>query len=229
MALKSIVDTIVSAAMLLASVGVLLFVWQNSAAKTPPNPAVGPVPTEPVDLTSSATEGSAEAPLAVVVFSDFECPFCRSFAQTLLPPFRNEYVTTGKVILSFRHLPLKRHQSARPAAEAAMCAHEQGRFWTLHDAFFAQPSSLREIDKTASDIGLETTNFVSCKGSERPGRAVKADLDLARQLEIRATPTFLVGSNENGKAVRVTTRFTGAATYETFKQRLGFVQDGPGR
>lgn len=227
-ATKTVVDGVVSGAMLLASLAVLFFVWQNAQAK-PADPAVGPLPKTPVVLTGSPLEGSRDAPIALVVFSDFECPFCRSFAQSMLPTFRNDYVSTGKVLVSFRHLPLKIHQSARLAAQAAVCAAEQDKFWTLHDAFFAEPSSLRNIDKAMSDIGADPVAFASCRASERTSKTVDSDLALAKTLEIGATPTFLVGTNEGGKAVRVTARFTGGLNYEKFKQQLGFAQDGPGR
>lgn len=227
-ATKTVVDGIVSGAMLLASLAVLFFVWQNGKT-TPSDPSVGPLPKAPVALVGSALEGNQNAPIAVVVFSDFECPFCRSFAQSILPTFRNEYVSTGKVLLSFRHLPLKIHQSARLAAQAAVCAAEQDKFWTLHDTFFAEPSSLRAIDKAMSDIGADTAQFASCKISERTSKAVESDLAMAKTLEIGATPTFLVGANENGKSVRVTARFTGGSNYDKFRNQLGLRQDGPGR
>lgn len=227
-ATKTLVDGIVSGAMLLASLAVMFFVWQSAQAK-PADPAAGPLPKAPVALTGSPLEGSPTAPIALVVFSDFECPFCRSFAQSMLPSFRDEYVSTGKVLVSFRHLPLKIHQTARLAAQAAVCAAEQDKFWMLHDTFFAEPSSLRNIDKAMSDIGADAAAFVSCKVSERTSKAVESDLALAKALEIGATPTFLVGSNVDGKTVRVTARFTGGLNYEKFKKQLGFAQDGPGR
>ena len=227
-ATKTVVDGIVSGAMLLASLAVLFFVRQNAQAK-PVDPAVGPVPQAPITLAGSPLEGNRDAPVALVVFSDFECPFCRSFAQSILPTFRDQYVSTGKVLVSFRHLPLKIHQSARLAAQAAVCAAEQDQFWTLHDTFFAEPSSLRNIDKTMRDIGADMAAFANCKTSERTSKTVESDLSLAKALEIGATPTFLVGTNEGGKSVRVTARFTGGLNYEKFKRQLGFDQDGPGR
>jgi protein-disulfide isomerase len=229
MAIKTVVDATVSGAMLLASLSVLFFVWQNAQAKTPSNPAVGPIPKAPVDLAGSATEGSPDAPIAIVVFSDFQCPFCRAFAESVLPTFRDQYVNTGRVLLSFRHLPLKIHQLARPAAQAAVCARAQGKFWSLHDTFFSQPSSLREIDKAMSDIGADLPTFVACKSSGQASQAVESDLALGKALEIHATPTFLVGTNDGSRAVHVTTRFTGAPNYEAFMQKLGPFQDGPGR
>jgi protein-disulfide isomerase len=227
-ATKALIDGIVSGAMLLASLAVLFFVWQNAQAE-PVDPSVAPVPSEPVALTGSPLEGSLDAPLALVVFSDFECPFCRSFAQTMLPTFRDEYVSKGKVLVSFRHLPLKIHQTAKPAARAAVCAAEQDKFWVLHDTFFSDPSALRNIDKAMSDIGGDPAAFASCKDSAPTLKAVESDLAMAKALEIGATPTFLVGTNEGGKTVRVTARFTGGLNYEKFKQQLGFAQDGPGR
>ena len=120
---KTIADGIVSGAMLLASLAVLFFVWQNARAE-PVDPTVGPLPKAPVMLTGTPLEGSLDAPIALVVFSDFECPFCRSFAQSTLPRFREEFVSKGRVLVSFRHLPLKIHKLAKPAAQATVCALE---------------------------------------------------------------------------------------------------------
>jgi protein-disulfide isomerase len=138
-------------------------------------------------------------------------------------------VNTGKVLLSFRHFPIKNHPSARAAAQAAVCAEEQGRFWVLHDTFFALPSTVRDIDNTFRDIGGDTASFVSCEKSERASRAVESDLALVKALEIQGTPTFLFGPTEHGNVVYVTKRFTGTANYASFKQQLGSFQDGPGR
>jgi protein-disulfide isomerase len=228
LATKAVVDGVISGVMLLASVAVLFFVWQNTNTK-PRDPGIGPVPSAPVSLVGSALEGDPEAGTAVIVFSDFECPFCRGFAQSLWPTFRDEYVSTGKVLVSFRHLPLKIHPSARPAAQAATCAGEQGKFWLAHDTFFAEPSSLRNIDRAIADIGADMAAFASCKSSERTSAAIESDLALAKALEIGATPTFLVGANDGGKSVRVTARFSGALDYAKFKNQMGFGQDVPGR
>ena len=225
---KTLVDGIVSGTMLLASLAVLFFVWQNAQAK-PVDKSVGPLPKSPVALAGSPLEGSPEAPIALVVFSDFECPFCRSFAQTTFQTFRDEYVSKGKVLVSFRHLPLKSHQLAKPAAQATVCAAEQGKFWALHDTFFAEPTTLLNIDRAMKDIGGDTAAFASCKVSEKTSKAVESDRALADALEIGATPTFLVGVNDGGETVRVTARFTGGMNYEKFKLQLGFAKDGPGR
>ncbi|HXT69714.1 MAG TPA: thioredoxin domain-containing protein [Vicinamibacterales bacterium] len=224
--IKAVFEGLTTGAMLIASVGVMAYLWQN---RRPAGPPEGPLPKNPISLVGTAMEGNPAAPMAVVVFSDFECPFCRSFGGTILPTLRSDYISTGRILVSFRHLPLPGHQAARPAAQAAVCAHAQGRFWSLHDKFFADPVTLRAVDKAMGEIGGDMEAFAACRSSEATAQVVESDLELAKLLQIRGTPTFLAGTNDGGKAVNVTKRFTGAASYESFVQQLGPVQDGPGR
>jgi protein-disulfide isomerase len=226
---KAVFEGITTAAMLLASITVMIYVWQNSSVRPPDDPENGPLPKAPVSLVGSALEGNLSAPKVLVVFSDFECPYCRSFGESVLPAFREQYVETGRILVSFRHLPLRIHQAARAAAEAAECAREQGQFWRLHDAFFGDPSTLRDIDTTMRAVGIDPAAFGSCKTSRRAAQVVDADLQLANALEIRATPTFLVGTNDGGQEATISTRFTGVADYESLVRQIGSVQDGPGR
>ena len=106
---------------------------------SPPPP---PLPRTPVSLTGSQSRGSQAARIGILEFSDFQCPFCATFATTEMPDIVRDYVDSGKVLLSFHHLPLTAlHPRAEAAAVAAECAGAQGKFWEMHDKLFASWSS----------------------------------------------------------------------------------------
>lgn len=117
---------------------VLLFRDGPSAGSgSPTPPTAASVPQEPVSLQGAWLEGARNAPVVVIQYSDFECPYCRQFANGTLLDLRRTYVKRGDVLLAFRHLPLRAiHPLAYPAARAAECAGRQGRFWEMHDWLF---------------------------------------------------------------------------------------------
>lgn len=82
--------------------------------------------------------GDPGAPIAIIEYSDFQCPFCRSFFNDTLPSIKKNFVETGKAKLIYRHFPLNFHPAAQPSAEAAECANDQGKFWEMHDAIFTK-------------------------------------------------------------------------------------------
>ena len=147
------------------------------------------------DGTAPST-GARDAPVTIVEFSDFQCPFCRR-AQSTLKQILQKY--GNKVRLVFKHLPLDIHAEAFVSAQAAFCAAEQGFFWQYHEALFASNGLAPELLKrTASRLGLDMPKFTSCLVSEASRAAVLKDVREARQFGINATPTFIV----NGKLVR---------------------------
>ena len=104
--------------------------------------------------------GEPSAPIGLIEYSDFECPFSTKFSQQTLPRLDREYITTGRLILVFKHLPLERiHSHARQAANVANCADRQGKFWTIHDQFFDHPKELGDagIRKAAEVVGLDAS------------------------------------------------------------------------
>jgi Thioredoxin len=145
---------------------------------------------------AGATRGPAHAPATIVEFSDFQCPFCRSFAQTLNEALANE---TGSVRVVFRHLPLSGHVWPRRAAEGAACAQLQSAaeaFWALHDQLFRHqqtttPENIREkLYGFAKDItGLDARAFQQCMSNSRSLGLVLRDLNLAEANQVNGTPT----------------------------------------
>ena len=140
--------------------------------------------------------GPADAPVVIVEFSDFQCPFCRQAAD-LLRELRDRY--PGQVAVVYRHLPLKGHRYAESAALASECAAEQGMFEAYHDALFARSDSIGVTGWDAYARRAEVPDlarFRECVDSGRLFSRVEADLRAARRLRFNGTPTFIV----NGKS-----------------------------
>ena len=186
---------------------------------TPAGAATEEAPTEGVSLDGAALRGSRQAPLAVVVFSDFQCPFCKHFADTAFRELDSDYIADGKVLFAFRHLPLSHHTHALAAASAASCAGRQGKFWEMHDRLFANPKRLEtEPWRTyAADLDLNRAEFDSCLDNEG-SETVRTDLALAEALEITGTPSFLFGKVGRDGRVRVSSRLAGALPIGSFKR-----------
>ncbi len=152
--------------------------------------------------------GPANAPITIIEFSDYECPFCAKWQAEVLPRIQQAYPT--QVRLVYRDFPLTSiHSDALSAAEAANCAGDQGAYWKYHDKLFAAENGLGKdaLLKYASDLGLEMTAFESCLNSEKYKSEVEGDLNFAVDLGVRSTPTFFI----NGLAI------VGAQPFEVFK------------
>ena len=155
--------------------------------------------------------GSRNATVEIVEFSDFQCPFCQRLNGTL-EQLKADY--GDDVRLVFKDYPLPNHAQAFKAAEAGNCAHEQGKFWELHDVMFSSQSELEVADlkRHAGELGLDQASFDTCLDSGRFAAAVSADLRLGQGVGVSSTPTVFI----NGRAVM------GAAPYDVFAE---IVQD----
>jgi protein-disulfide isomerase len=189
-----------------------------------------PVPKEAISLTGAATMGADDARVVIILFSDFQCPFCARFATETLPQLERAYLRTGKVRLVFRHLPLSSiHAFANQAAESAWCAGQQGRFWTLHDRFFQNPSQLDDtsIGLSVRAIGLDVGVFERCRGQRQAQAQLAEDAATAKRLGVTVTPTFLLGTRLTDGTVRAASWFTGAQPFEEFQKQLDKVLGRP--
>ena len=158
----------------------------------------------------SHVQGSKDAPVTIIEFSDFQCPYCGRFYSQTLPQIEEEYIKTGKVKLVYRHCPLSFHQYAQKASEAAECADEQGKFWEYHDKLYENQNSLdaASLKKYAKELGLDTAKFDSCMDSGKTASKVQKDFKDGQAAGVQGTPAFFI----NGVPV------TGAQPYEVFKQ-----------
>jgi protein-disulfide isomerase len=149
-------------------------------------------PSVQVGYDSTRVKGNADAPVTIVEFADFQCPFCGK-VQPALKHVLAKY--NGKVKLAYRDFPLSQiHSHAEVAAEASRCALAQGKYWEMHDAMFADQSKLADIDliKTAADLGMNRGSFESCVKSGEYKAAVQQDLQSGTGAGVNATPTFFI-------------------------------------
>lgn len=202
---RFVLDVVTTVALVLASaVVVWAVVNARSGSAPPPEKRERPAPTLPaVPLAlEGALIGQQTAAAGIVMFSDFECPFCGTFATSILPGLLERYVKSGQLVISFRHLPLKRiHKNATYAAELAVCSTEAGLFWPVHDQFFQKPApeSPEEFKKRATAAGMKPKVLDACLASGRAGSQVNTDLKLAADLKVESTPWFYVGKVVDGK------------------------------
>jgi protein-disulfide isomerase len=140
--------------------------------------------------------GSERAPVTIVVFSDFQCPFCASESPRLRRVVDQFH---GRVKLVFKHFPLASHPRAKAAAIATEAAHEQGKFWEMHDVLFANATQLEDDDirRYARQIGLDMRRFEESYGAQKGKAAVERDRAEGDRLGVPGTPAVFV----NGRAV----------------------------
>ena len=141
------------------------------------------------------TEGSADAPITIVEFSDFQCPFCRA-AEGSIKQVRQQY--GDKVKLVYMDFPLGFHPHSMDAARAGRCAADQGKFWQYHDALFANQSKLAPADlkATAAKLGLDAKRFDACFDSGKHETGIRADMAQGQSLGVTGTPTFFINGRE---------------------------------
>jgi protein-disulfide isomerase len=150
---------------------------------------------------SARIRGTASAPLWIVEISDFQCPYCRMWHDSSYDLLMREYVSTGKARFAYLNLPLPNHANAVPAAEAAMCAGLQQRFWEMHDALFDAQDQWAPLgdpwpvfSALATRAGIDAAAMRSCADDDTVLPLVHADAARAVQAGVQSTPTFLVGS-----------------------------------
>ncbi|MEK6814462.1 MAG: thioredoxin domain-containing protein [Nitrospirota bacterium] len=174
---------------------------------------VAEAPARPrIDLPKTASDapglGPDGAPVTIVEFSDFQCPYCARVSSDLLPQIRKTY--GDKVRFVFRDFPLDSHREAVPAAVAARCAGRQGKFWEMHDKLFAGQKELGGVlyEKVGKEIGLDEAKFSECRKDPKVAEAVRSDLRDGTKAGVGSTPTFFV----NGLPVE------GAIPFEEFRK-----------
>jgi protein-disulfide isomerase len=148
--------------------------------------------------------GAESAPIWLVEVSDFQCPYCKQWHDQSFAAIDREYVQTGKVRLAYLNFPLSSiHKNARAAAEAAMCASVQGKFWQLHDSLFDTQERWSEADNPVSTFdslavaaGVAAPAWRQCMSSHATGPLIDADHDRSSRAGVQSTPTFFVGDRQ---------------------------------
>ena len=159
-----------------------------------------------LDLQGSPSRGPADAPVTIVEFSDFQCPFCGRANSTVENVWKSY---NGKVRWVFKHYPLDFHPDAPLAHRAALAAGEQGKFWEMHDAIFLNQKAIKRDDliRTAGTLGLEMTRFLADLDSANYQKVMQRDMAEGTQVGIDGTPTFFINGH----------RLVGAQPIETFR------------
>jgi protein-disulfide isomerase len=169
--------------------------------------------------------GDPDAPVTIVEFTDFQCPFCRSFWLSTFPQLKTDYIDTGKAKLVFRDVPLSFHEAALPSAIGGQCALEQGKFWEYHDALFGQQMQLEadptqvattvtygvpQIKAWARLAGVDGAAFDACVDAGTYADRVQEDTSAATGVGVDGTPSFFI----NGE------RLVGAQPYAVFQAAI---------
>jgi len=196
------------------AVGILVgyVIWGRDQGTSP---AAANVPTEQVarryDIPTEgfSSIGPEDAPITLVEFSDYQCPYCEKWYDQVYKQLWAAY--PGKIRFVYRNLPLTQiHPQSMNAAEASMCAGDQNAFWKFHDKLFENASSLNDdlYATLAADLGLDTAAFETCMNDHKHKAAIEADMQFAIDLGVQSTPTFFI----NGLAI------VGAQPLSVFQQ-----------
>ena len=190
--------------------------------QAPQQPQGPPPPPDIVQVNnvSGYMLGRPDAPLTIVEFTDLQCPFCNRFAVTTFDQLKKDYIDTGKVRFISRDFPLDFHPQAMPAARAARCAGDQGKFWELRIALVKNASALSPvfISQQATALKLDMKQFDACTKSTANDSAINQDMTEGAGFSVNGTPTFFVGktTTQGFEGFRI----VGAQPYAVFQQRI---------
>ena len=178
-----------------------------------------------ISLDDDPVKGNPDAPITIVEFSVFQCPFCAKFHSTTFPQLEANYIDSGKVKFVYRDFPIQSiHPNAVPAAIASECADEQGMFWEYHDLVFENqkkwqglsgPIMVDTFEQYALELGLNTSDFNTCFESGKYADEVTKDLQDGISYGVTGTPGFFVGNDELGYV-----KMIGAQPYSVFERLI---------
>lgn len=178
-------------------------------------------------LNEGPAKGEPSAKIVVVEFSDYECPFCAQHFRDTLPKIERDYISTGKIRYLFRNFPIEsRHKNAMFAAEAGLCAGDQGKYWEMHDFLFTTQGKVNKDQAIAQakTLRLELGVFQRCLDERAKQEAVRTDLRSGTAAGVTGTPAFFIGRAENLEKdtmqLEVYRIISGAEPYETFQTAI---------
>ena len=181
-----------------------------------------------VSIDNDPVLGDKNAPITLIDFTDYECPFCRRHFEQTYSQLIKDYIDTGKVKMVVRDLPLNFHENAHKEAQAAECAREQGgdtAYFKFHDEIFKRTTSngtglsLDQLPVIAQEVGLDGDALQSCLDSEKYKDEVDKDLADATAAEATGTPTFFLGKSTS-EGVITGTKIVGAQPYSVFQSEI---------
>ena len=178
---------------------VLEKIEKQGVARGPQRPARPTTAT--ISTKGKQVMGAADAPVTVVEFADYQCPFCLRFTKTTFPHLKKKYIDSGKVRWVALNLPLPFHKDARKAAQAAHCAGEQEKFWEMREILFRNPQKLNteNLPAHAESLSLDMAAFNECLGSSRHLAEIDQDAKDAKSVSLTGTPSFIIGKTAADK------------------------------
>lgn len=161
--------------------------------------------------------GDAQAQVAIIEFSDYQCPYCKRFIDQTFSKLKSNYVDNGKVKYLARDFPLAFHKQAQGAAIAANCSLQQNAYWPMRSALFKNVQKLGDplYQQTAAELSLELDKFSECLADKTMVDKITQDIAYGKSLGVRGTPSFVIGRIENNQLI-APKLVVGAQSYETF-------------
>ena len=183
-------------------------------------PQSPPTVTAAVGISGRPSLGQQNAPVTLVEFSDYQCPFCKRHFSSVYPILKKEYIETGKLRYVFRDFPIVNlHPQAQKAHEAARCAGEQNRYWEMHEMLFenANRLSVPALKRYATKIALNDDQFNACLESGKYTGEIEREIAEGTQVGVSGTPAFFIGPSASGDKI-TGTMVSGAQPLARFKQ-----------
>ena len=179
-----------------------------------------PYETARITVGDGYSLGAGDAPLTLVEFTDYQCPFCSRFHRLTFPDLKKTYIDTGKIRFISRDLPLEFHNNALLAARAARCAGEQDKYWELRDVLSSNPNNLSQqaILTYARDLSLDTKRLQTCLNSEQYRGDIQKDVTEAHAIGITGTPGFVLGRTSNHTLEGI--KIVGAQPFALFDAKI---------
>ena len=201
----------------LAEIKKLLQQGARAAAPSGPNVA-GKI----FNLGDNPAKGSSKAKVALIEFTDYQCPFCKRHKENTQPQIETEYVDSGKVRFVSLDMPLAMHPLAPKAAEAAHCGGDQGQYWELRDQLFENQRTLEPWNAHAEALGLDVAQYEECLNSGTYADAVKADIAEGSKAGVTGTPSFVVAviDEKDPSKAKGLTFIRGAQQFAAFQAAL---------
>jgi len=196
------------------------------------SPQAAPAPDDKVSYKLSPggfSMGDAKAPLVMVEYTDFQCPFCQQFHNTAFAQIKANYIDTGKIRFVSRDFPLDFHDNARRAATAGRCAAEQGKYWEMRHVMIVNADQLKpdNLVSYASQVKMDPTKFKSCLDSDKFKAQIDQDVAEGGVAGVQGTPSFVLGYLENDKLSGV--RIVGAMPYAQFDAKIQEMLEQAGK
>ncbi len=199
----------------------------NVAAAPQPNPQPAQQTTEIKGLLqgAAAVQGKQDAPIVIIEYSDYQCPFCRKWFNDSKAQLDKEYIETGKVLFVYKDFPLNFHPMAPVYSEAARCAGDQQKYWEMHDKIFTEQAKFgqgtisnltkEDVKKWGQDLGLNSSQFNTCLDTGKYTSAVQANFNEGSSIGVTGTPSFVIGKADGTGQLIV-----GAQPYSVLKSAI---------